>query len=152
MVRAPNVTIGYLNMPKETAAAIRDGWFQTGDVGRMDEDGFMYLLDRKNDMVVTGGENVYSVEVEQAIYQHPDVVECAVVGIPDEKYGEALFAAIVIQPGKTLTSDQIVEHCRSRIGGYKIPRQMAIVPQLPKSAMGKILKSELRRMFGKPRA
>lgn len=152
VVRAPNVTIGYLNMPKETAAAIRDGWFHTGDVGRMDEDGFMYLLDRKNDMVVTGGENVYSVEVEQAIYQHPDVVECAVVGIPDEKYGEALFAAIVIQPGKTLTSDQIVEHCRSRIGGYKIPRQMAIVQQLPKSAMGKILKSELRRMFGKPRA
>lgn len=152
VVRAPNVTTGYLNMPKETAAAIHDGWFHTGDIGRMDEDGFMYLLDRKKDMVVTGGENVYSVEVEQAIYQHPDVVECAVVGIPDEKYGEALFAAIVIQPGKTLTSDQVVEHCRTRIGGYKIPRQMAIVPQLPKSAMGKILKSEIRRMFGKPRA
>ena len=118
----------------------------------MDEDGFMYLMDRKKDMVVTGGENVYSVEVEQAIYQHPDVVECAVIGIPDEQYGEVLFAAIVTQPGKTLTSEQIVEHCRTRIGGYKIPRQMAFVPQLPKSAMGKTLKNEIRRVFGRPRA
>jgi long-chain acyl-CoA synthetase len=152
VVRAPNVTKGYLNLPKETAEAIQDGWFHTGDIGRMDEDGFMYLMDRKKDMVVTGGENVYSVEVEQAIYQHPDVVECAVIGIPDEQYGEVLFAAIVTQPGKTLTSEQIVEHCRTRIGGYKIPRQMAFVPQLPKSAMGKTLKNEIRRVFGRPRA
>ena len=152
VVRGPNVTAGYLNLPKETAEAIRDGWFHTGDIGRMDEDGFMYLMDRKKDMVVTGGENVYSVEVEQAIYQHPDVVECAVVGIHDEQYGEALFAAIVTQPGKTLTREQVIEHCRTRIGGYKIPRQMAFVAQLPKSAMGKILKNEIRRIYGKPRA
>ncbi len=148
VVRAPNVTPGYLNLPAETAASIRDGWFHTGDIGRMDTEGFLYLMDRKKDMVVTGGENVYSVEVEQAIYQHPDVAECAVVGVADETYGEALLAAIVTQPGRTLTGAQVIEHCRSRIGGYKIPRQIVFLPQLPKSAMGKILKTELRRSLG----
>jgi len=150
VVRAPNVTKGYLNLPDVTAAAIRDGWFHTGDVGRMDAEGYMYLLDRKKDMIITGGENVYTVEVEQAIYQHPAVAECAVVGVPDEKYGESLFAAIVPQPGKTLTKEQIIEHCRARIGGYKVPRQMVFLPALPKSAMGKILKTELRSLFGDP--
>jgi long-chain acyl-CoA synthetase len=149
-VRAPNVTKGYLNLPDATAAAIRNGWFHTGDVGRMDAEGFMYLLDRKKDMIITGGENVYTVEVEQALYQHPAVAECAVVGVPDETYGEALFAAIVLAPGKTLTAEQVIEHCRARIGGYKVPRQMAFVPQLPKSAMGKILKTELRRIYQDP--
>ncbi len=150
VVRAPNVTKGYLNLPDATAAAIRNGWFHTGDVGRMDEEGFMYLLDRKKDMIITGGENVYTVEVEQALYQHPDVAECAVVGVPDEKYGEALFAAIVLQPGKCATKEQIIEHCRQRIGGYKVPRQMVFLPALPKSAMGKILKTELRQTYSDP--
>lgn len=150
VVRAPNVTKGYLNLPEATAAAIRKGWFHTGDVGRMDAEGYMYLLDRKKDMIVTGGENVYTVEVEQALYQHPAVAECAVVGVPDDKYGEALFAAVVLQPGKTLTKEELVEHCRARIGGYKVPRQMAFVPQLPKSAMGKILKTEIRKSYGDP--
>lgn len=149
-VRAPNVTKGYLNLPDATAAAIRNHWFHTGDVGRMDDEGFMYLLDRKKDMIITGGENVYTVEVEQALYQHPAVAECAVVGVPDEKYGEALFAAIVLQPGKTLTRDEVIEHCRARIGGFKVPRQMAFLAQLPKSAMGKILKTELRQAFSDP--
>ena len=150
VVRAPNVTKGYLNLPDATKAAIRDGWFHTGDVGRMDEEGFMYLLDRKKDMIITGGENVYTVEVEQALYQHPAVAECAVVGLPDEKYGESLFAAIVMQPGKTLTKEQIIEHCRQRIGGYKVPRQMVFLPALPKSAMGKILKTEIRKEYSDP--
>jgi len=150
VVRAPNVTKGYLNLPDATKAAIRDGWFHTGDVGRMDEQGFMYLLDRKKDMIITGGENVYTVEVEQALYQHPAVAECAVVGVPDEKYGESLFAAIVMQPGKTLTKEQVIEHCRQRIGGYKVPRQMVFLPALPKSAMGKILKTEIRKEYSDP--
>ena len=150
VVRAPNVTAGYLNLPDATKAALRNGWFHTGDVGRVDEEGFMYLLDRKKDMIITGGENVYSSEVEQALYQHPDVSECAVIGVPDEKYGEALFAAIVPAPGKTLDKDALIEHCRARIGGYKIPRQMAFLPALPKSAMGKILKTELRRLYSDP--
>ena len=114
----------------------------------MDENGFMYLLDRKKDMIITGGENVYSSEVEAVLYQHEDVHECAVVDVPDDKYGEALFAAIVPRPGSQLTKDGIIEHCRGRIGGYKIPRQMAFVDELPKSAMGKILKTEIRKTYG----
>jgi len=145
-VRGPNVMNGYLNQPEVSAAAFAGGWFHTGDVGFMDDEGYLYLLDRKKDMIITGGENVYSSEVEQALYQLPEVSECAVVGIPDEVYGEALFAAIVPAPGKTLSEELIIEHCRARIAGYKIPRQMAFVRELPKSAMGKILKSELRRL------
>lgn len=148
IVRGPNVTVGYLNRPEENERAFRDGWFHTGDVGRMDENGFMFLLDRKKDMIITGGENVYSSEVEAALYQHENVHECAVVGIPDPKYGEALFAAIVPRPGTTLTDEEIIEHCRGRIGGYKIPRKMAFVDELPKSAMGKILKTDLRKLYG----
>ena len=148
VVRGPNVTAGYLNRPEENERAFRNGWFHTGDVGKMDENGFMFLLDRKKDIIITGGENVYSSEVEAALYQHDDVHECAVVGIPDEKYGEALFAAIVPRPGAELTEEAIIEHCRGRIGGYKIPRQMAFLDELPKSAMGKILKTEIRKTYG----
>jgi len=147
IVRAPNVTKGYLGLPEADAAAFRNGWFHTGDVGRIDEEGFMYLVDRKKDMIITGGENVYTIEVEAAIYEHPEVSECAVVGIPDEKYGEALLAVIVPSPGKSLSAEAMIAHCRSRIGGYKIPRQYAFLDQLPKSAMGKILKTELRRIY-----
>ena len=151
-VRAPNVTAGYLNLPEENARAFREGWFRTGDVGRMDDDGFMYLVDRKKDMIITGGENVYSLEVEAALYQHPAVGECAVIGIPDSKYGEALFAAVVPQPGASVSADELVAHCRERIGGYKIPRQYAFLPELPKSAMGKILKTALRETYSDPAA
>ena len=146
-VRGPNVTTGYLNRPEETAKAIRQGWFHTGDLARMDEDGFVYLVDRKKDMIITGGENVYCTEVEAAVYQHQAVHEAAVIGVPDARYGEALLAVIVCTQGKTLTADELVVHCRGRIGGYKIPRRVALVKEMPKSAMGKILKTELRKMF-----
>ena len=147
VIRAPNVTRGYLNRPDENAAAFRNGWFHTGDVGRVDEAGYLFLLDRKKDMVITGGENVYTSEVEATLYQHEAVHEAAVVGVPDAKYGEALFAVIVKTPGATLTEDDIITHCRERIGGYKVPRRMAFVEEMPKSAMGKILKNELRRIY-----
>ena len=147
-VRGPNVTTGYLNRPDVNETAFQDGWFFTGDFGRVDENGVLFLLDRKKDMVITGGENVYTSEVEAALYQHPDVHEAAVVGVPDTKFGEALFAVIVPAPGKTLTTSDIIEHCRGRIGGYKIPRQMDFITEMPKSAMGKILKTELRDRYG----
>ncbi len=150
IVRAPNVTKGYLKLPEENARAFRDGWFHTGDVGLMDDEGFMYLVDRKKDMIITGGENVYSLEVEAVLYQHPSVGECAVVGLPDSRYGEALLAAVVPQPGETVTAEALVAHCRDRIGGYKIPRQFAFLPELPKSAMGKILKTSLRETYSDP--
>ncbi|MCH8111520.1 MAG: AMP-binding protein [Proteobacteria bacterium] len=149
VVRGPNVTPGYLNRPEETKAAFRDGWFHTGDVGRVDEGGYLYLLDRKNDMIVTGGENVFSSEVEAVLYQHAGVAEAAVIGVPDERYGEALLAAIVPARGTSLTDKDIIAHCRGKIGGFKIPRRFVFLGELPKSAMGKILKTELRRTYAK---
>lgn len=148
LIRAPNVARGYHNRPEEDAATFRDGWLHTGDVGRVDDQGYLFVLDRKKEMVITGGENVYTSEVEAALYQHPNVHEAAVVGVPDAQYGEALFAVIVPAPGKSLTEDDIISHCRSRIGGYKIPRRMAFVDELPKSTMGKVLKTDLRHTYG----
>lgn len=147
VVRGPNIAKGYLNRPEETIQAFRNGWFHTGDVGRVDENGFMFLMDRKKDMVVTGGENVYTSEVEAILYQHPDVHEAAVVGVPDEKFGEALFAVIVPAPGAELDRATIMAHCEGKIGRYKIPRKMDFVSEMPKSALGKILKAELRRIY-----
>jgi long-chain acyl-CoA synthetase len=141
------VACGYHNRPAENAAVFRNGWFHTGDVGRVDDEGYIFVQDRKKDMVVTGGENVYTSEVEAAIYRHPGVHEVAVVGVPDERFGEALCAVIVPSPGTTLTAHEIIAHCRSHIGGYKIPRRITFLEALPKSAMGKVLKSELRRMM-----
>ncbi len=145
VVRGPQVADGYHNRPRETADAFRNGWFHTGDVGRVDAEGYLFVLDRKKDMVVTGGENVYTSEVEAAICTHPGVHEAAVVGVPDERYGEALCAVIVPAPGQQLTAEIIIAHCRTRIGGYKIPRRITFTDALPKSAMGKILKHDLRR-------
>jgi long-chain acyl-CoA synthetase len=149
VVRGPNVTKGYLGLPEQNAKAFRDGWFHTGDVGRLDAEHNLYLMDRLKDMIITGSENVYSAEVEAALYKHPGVHEVAVVGVPDEKWGEAVFAVIVPAPGHTLTEAEMIEHCRKYIGGYKIPRRMAFVEALPKSAMGKIIKAELRRVYAK---
>ena len=148
VVRAPNVSLhGYLNRPEETKKAFREGWFHTGDIARMDEHGYIYLLDRMNDMIITGGENVYSSEVEAALYQHREVHECAVVGVPDETYGEALLAAIVPAPGASLDEQELIAHCRELIGGYKIPRRYVFLSELPKSAMNKILKNNLRATY-----
>lgn len=147
IVRAPNVAKGYLKRPEATAEAFRRGWFYTGDIGRMDKHGNLYLLDRKKDLIITGGELVYSLEVESALYENPKVQECAVVGIPDDAYGEALLAAIVPAPGEPPTPEELIEHCRGRIGGYKIPHRFVFLDALPKSAVNKVLKHELRRMY-----
>ena len=147
IVRGANVSKGYLNRPDESRTGFRKGWLHTGDIGRMNDQGYLFLLDRKKDMIITGGENVYSSEVEACLYQHPDVHECAVVGVPDDAYGEALLAVVVTTPGAVLTDTILIAHCRGRIGGYKIPRRYRFVDELPKSAMNKILKNELRRMI-----
>lgn len=148
VVRGPQVARAYHNRLRETAETFRDGWLWTGDVGRMDPEGYLYVLDRKKEMVITGGENVYTLEVEAVLSQHPAVSEVAVIGVPDERYGEALFAAIVLAPGCQATPDDIIAHCRGRIGGYKIPRRIAFVDALPRSAVGKVLKHDLRRTYG----
>ena len=148
VVRGPNLMTGYLGRPDETAQALRDGWFHTGDVGIIGADGLVTLLDRKKDMIISGGENVYSSEVEAVLYQHPGVAEAAVIGVPDDLYGEAVMAVVAALPGTRLSESDLVEHCRGRIAGYKIPRRVAVVEALPKSAVGKILKSDLRRAYG----
>ena len=146
--RGPHVMQGYWNKPDLTAAAIREGWMRTGDAGYMDEDGFFYLVDRVKDMIVSGGENVYSAEVEQAVYQHDAVAECAVIGIPDEKWGEAVHAIVVLKPGQTLDEAALIGHCHSLIAGYKCPRSVRFVDgPLPLSGAGKILKTELRKPY-----
>src|SRR5216684_6986942 len=145
IARGANVMRGYWNSPKETAQAFLDGWFRTGDVGYQDADGFFYILDRLKDMIVTGGENVYSGEVEAVIYEHPAVLEAAVFGIPDPKWGEIVKACVVLKPGKTLTAEELIAYCRRSLATFKVPRSIQFSQtELPKSGSGKILKRLLR--------
>jgi long-chain acyl-CoA synthetase len=149
VVRGPQVAKGYLNRPAENASAFRDGWFHTGDIGRLDEEGYLHVLDRKKEMVITGGENVYTREVENVLHKHPDIAEVAVVGVPDEKYGEALLAVIVPESDRAgarsalPSADALIDFCRGELGGYKIPRQFMFVEQLPRTPLGKVRKYEL---------
>ncbi|MDB5799060.1 MAG: o-succinylbenzoate--CoA ligase [Paucimonas sp.] len=148
VVRGPQVSKGYWNRPEDNAQAFRDGWFYTGDVGRLDEEGYLYVLDRKKEMVITGGENVYTREVENVLHQHPGVAEVAVVGVPDEKFGEALLAAIVLRPGQPQPADaELISFCRSQLGGYKIPRRYIFVAQLPRTTMGKVQKTAIADLY-----
>jgi long-chain acyl-CoA synthetase len=143
-----NVMRGYWNKPEQTTNALRDGWYWSGDIGRLDDEGYLYLLDRSKDMIISGGENVYCTEVEDAIYTHPAVLEATVFGIPSEQWGEAVHAVIVIREGATATEAEIIEHCRSQIAGYKVPRTVSFsLDPLPKSGPGKVLKRELRSPF-----
>lgn len=143
--RGDNVMMGYWNRPEETAAALRDGWMWSGDAGFMDEAGFVYITDRFKDMIVSGGENVYSIEVENVVSRHQAVAECAIIGVPDPKWGERVHAVVVLKPGESLTLEALAEHCRAEIAGYKTPRSLQVLDQpLPRSAAGKVLKTELR--------
>jgi len=145
IVRGPNVMLGYWNKPQESAQALRNGWMHTGDGGYMDEDGFVYVVDRVKDMIISGGENIYSVEVENAIAQHPAVRQCAVIGIPSKEWIETVHAIIVLHPGQSPTEEEIIEHCRVRIARYKCPRSVEFRSEaLPLSHANKILKRELR--------
>ena len=147
-IRGDVVMMGYWNRPEETAKAVIDGWMHTGDGGYMDEDGFIYVVDRMKDMIITGGENVYSIEVENVLAQHQAVLQCAVIGIPDPQWGEAVHAIVVVKPGTKLETADLINFCRERIGGYKCPRSVDVrAAPLPMSGAGKILKRELRRPF-----
>ena len=138
----------YWNEPEETKLAFRNGFFRTGDIGYQDANGYFYILDRLKDMIVTGGENVYSGEVEAVIYTHPAVREVAVFGIPDPKWGELVMADVVLKPGKTLSADELIAYCRRSLANYKIPRRVEFSDtELPKSGSGKILKKVLRERF-----
>jgi long-chain acyl-CoA synthetase len=148
-VRGPQVMKGYWNRPEETAIALRDGWLYTGDVARMDEDGFFYIVQRKKDMIIVSGFNVYPNEVEDVLFTHPAVLEAAVIGVPDQYRGEAVKAFITLRPGANATADEVIEFCRANLAKYKIPSLIEFMPSLPKSAVGKVLRRELREMEAK---
>ena len=148
IARGANVMRGYWNNPEETAEAFRDGFFRTGDIGHQDAAGYFYILDRLKDMIVTGGENVYSGEVEAVIYAHPAVREVAVFGVPDPQWGELVLACVVLKPGSTLTAEDLIAFCRRSLAAYKLPRRVEFSEtDLPKSSSGKVLKKTLRERF-----
>jgi long-chain acyl-CoA synthetase len=156
VVRGPNVMQGYWNKPEQTEAVLKDGAYWTGDLGYLDEAGYLFLVDRSKDMIVSGGENVYSTEVEEVIYQHPAVLEAAAFGVPDEKWGEAVWAVVVPRSEHhNVDPNEIIDFCRQQIAGYKVPKGIDIrTDPLPKSGPGKVLKRELRAPYweGKDRA
>ena len=143
-LRGPKVTQGYWKDPEKTAAAFFGDWFRTGDVGYLDEDGFLYLTDRKKDMIISGGENIASSEVERVIYELPQVREVAVIGMPDERWGEKPVAVVVLADGATLELPDLADHCRARLAGFKVPKQLIIRDSLPRNPSGKVLKRVLR--------
>jgi fatty-acyl-CoA synthase len=147
IARGPQVMRGYWQMPDANARTLAGGWLHTGDIGMIDDEGYLFLLDRKHDMIVSGGENVYPREVETALLSHPQIADAAVIGIPDQKFGETVMAFVVPRPGAQLTADAVLEHCRPLIGGYKLPRRVEFLETLPRNATGKILKTELRKPF-----
>lgn len=147
VVRGPNVMKGYYNLPEETDRVLRDGWFYSGDLARADDEGFLYIVDRKKDMIVSGGENVSAREVEEVLFRHPDVLKAAVFGIPDPKWGEAVCAAVVPRSAKAPSPDAIASFLKQRLAGYKVPKRIYFLEHLPESGTGKVRKADLKKMF-----
>ncbi|HXG66487.1 MAG TPA: fatty acid--CoA ligase [Blastocatellia bacterium] len=147
VVRADNVMAGYWKQPEDTARVMRGGWFHTGDMAVVDEEGYYLIVDRKKDIIISGGENISSIEVEKAVYSHPAVLECAVVAVPDERWGEVPKALVVLKPGESLSESELIDHCRAKLPGFKIPKSVEFFDSLPKGGTGKILKKELREKY-----
>jgi len=147
IVKSRHIMKEYWNKPKETMATVVDGWLHTRDMGYYDEEGYIYLVDRKDDMIISGGENIYPREVEEVLYQHPAVLECAVFGIPDPKWVEAVHATVSLKKGVMATPEELIEFCKKNVARYKAPKSIEIVPEIPKSATGKILKKEMKKKW-----
>ncbi|MFJ8357744.1 o-succinylbenzoate--CoA ligase [Streptomyces sp. NPDC093984] len=148
VVRGPHVMPGYWGLPEETAAVFADGWFRSGDAARVDEDGYVYIVDRIKDMIISGGENIYPAEIEDQLLAHPDIVECAVIGVPDEKWGEVPRAVVVPREGATLDPDEVIASLSGQLAKYKIPKSVVVADALPRTASGKLLKSRVRSRYG----
>jgi fatty-acyl-CoA synthase len=148
VLRGPHVMPGYWGLPEETAASFADGWFRSGDAARVDEDGYVFIVDRIKDMIISGGENVYPAEIEDLLLGHPDIAECAVIGVPDDKWGEVPRAVVVPREGHTPDPDEVLASLSGRLAKYKIPKSVVIADELPRTASGKLLKSRVRKRYG----
>jgi acyl-CoA synthetase (AMP-forming)/AMP-acid ligase II len=149
-IRSPSLATGYYGQPELSAAAFKDGWYRSGDAGVRDARGLLTIVDRVKDMIISGGENVYSTEVEQALQKLPGVRQCAAVGLPDPKWGERVTAAIVADPAAGLSAEKVIAHCRELIAGYKVPKQVVFLDALPMTGSGKVQKAELRKLLADP--
>jgi len=145
-VRGKHIMMGYWKNPELTAKALKGGWYHTGDMGYLDERGYLFLTDRKSDMIISGGENVYPNEVENAVYTHPAVLECSVVGAPDERWGEIVHAVVVHRAGVVIAPEEIIEHCRQTLAGYKCPKRVTFLDSLPKTAVGKVSRKNVKEL------
>ncbi|MGI5459550.1 o-succinylbenzoate--CoA ligase [Streptomyces sp. CA-249302] len=148
VIRGPHVMPGYWGLPEETAASFTDGWFRSGDAARIDEDGYVFIVDRIKDMIISGGENIYPAEIEDLLLAHPDIVECAVIGVPDDKWGEVPRAVVVPREGASLDPDEVLASLSGRLAKYKIPKSVVIADELPRTASGKLVKSRVRKRYG----
>jgi len=143
-IKGPQIMMGYYKKPEETEETIKDGWFFTGDIGKFDEDGYLTIVDRKKDMIIAGGYNIYPVELDDVLMGHPKILEACTVGIPHDYRGETVKAFIVVKESETLTQEEVVDYCKEKLAAYKVPKLVEFIDELPKSAVGKILRRELR--------
>ena len=146
LIKGPQVTSGYYKMPQETAYTLKDGWLYTGDIGKRDEDGYFYIVDRKKDMIIAGGYNIYPREIDEILFEHPKILEACAVGIPDPYRGETVKAFIVLKPGEKMTEEEVIKYCQEKLAKYKVPKIVEFMDSLPKSGVGKVLRKELRAM------
>ncbi|HEU5367330.1 MAG TPA: AMP-binding protein, partial [Ktedonobacterales bacterium] len=148
VLAGPHVCSGYWNRPEATAEAFQNGWWHTGDLARRDAEGYYYIVGRKKDMLISGGENIYPAEIEGLLATHPRIAEAAIIGVPDAKWGEVGRAVVVVRPGEMLTAEAVLAFCDGKLARYKIPKSVVFAPVLPRNAMGKVIKAELREQFG----
>jgi long-chain acyl-CoA synthetase len=146
IIKGPQVMQGYYKRPDETKKALKDGWFYTGDIGFFDEDGYLSVVDRKKDMIIAGGYNIYPLEIDDVLFDHPKILEACTVGVPDKYRGETVKAFIVVKKGESLTEDEVIKYCKERLAAYKVPKLIEFIDELPKSTVGKIMRRELREM------
>jgi long-chain acyl-CoA synthetase len=144
VVKGPQVMKGYWNMEEETAETLRDGWLYTGDIAYMDEDGYVFIVDRKKDMIIAGGYNVYPREIDEVLYEHPKIADAVSIGVPDAYRGETVKVFVVVKPEETLTEEEVIAHCKEKLAAFKVPRLVEFRQELPKSMVGKVLRKELR--------